>query len=182
MDINEARCCVETLWLTYYDDVYNQVYRMCRNRHLAEDIAAETFERALRALRRSEETHPTPQPWLRAIAKNLLTDHWRKASRRHEVLVDVCEDAPLLVEEPTVNLADAMAHAKAALATLTPGQREAVVLRSLHELDTAEAARQMGRSPQAVRSLQHKARRKIAEYQAQNDVDLAGLGAEAAGA
>lgn len=48
------------------------------NRTLAEDLVADTFERALRARRRFDRRRGGEKAWLYAIALNLVRDHARR--------------------------------------------------------------------------------------------------------
>ncbi len=50
------------------------------DRALAEDLLADTFERALRARRGFDRRRGTERNWLYAIALNLLRDHARRAA------------------------------------------------------------------------------------------------------
>lgn len=156
---------VEMLRLYYGDHVRRYVLGMCRNGYLADDVTSETFERALRSSRRDGAVHDVPIAWLKTIARNLLTDSYRRAVNRHEFSFSappesgVAEgaDARLLRMESLRNLSDA-------LDLLTPGQRQAVEMRTLNGYSTTEVAAEMGRSEQAVRSLIHKATRVLIDH------------------
>ncbi len=50
------------------------------DRALAEDLLADTFERALRSRRKYDAKRGTHRNWLYAIALNLLRDHARRAA------------------------------------------------------------------------------------------------------
>src|SRR5215218_7950006 len=50
------------------------------DRALAEDLLADTFERALRSRRRYDRRRGSAKTWLYAIALNLLRDHARRAA------------------------------------------------------------------------------------------------------
>src|ERR671914_2036859 len=50
------------------------------DRALAEDLVADTFERALRSRRRFDRRRGSEKTWLYAIALNLLRDHARRAA------------------------------------------------------------------------------------------------------
>lgn len=163
----QARVCVEELYLAHHSHVREYLYRMCKNNHLADDLASETFERALRHLRRDDVTTNLHNPpgWLRAVARNLLTDHYRRAANRHEfasaTVAEELEDVGSVDE--AVIAAEALEEVRGVLMDLTPGQRAVIVLKLVHDLDTRETAERLGRTPQAVRSLRHKAVRRLNE-------------------
>src|SRR4051812_41886047 len=68
-----ARLFDEHVW-----DVYGFVAYRIGNRAEAEDLTQQTFERALRAWSRFDPSRAQPRPWLLAIARNLLVDHYRR--------------------------------------------------------------------------------------------------------
>jgi RNA polymerase sigma-70 factor, ECF subfamily len=176
MNTEEARRYVADLFVAHRDDIYGYLHGMCHNTHISEDITAETFERAMRAMTRPDaKEHPTPLAWLRTIARNLLTDHWRRASRRLEVPMEVTDDLHRpVVFEPDEHLPDLVREVRRVLDRLTDSQRQVVLLRDYQDLDTVTTARQMGRSPQAVRSLQHKARRRIEAIRDEDEAEAEG--------
>ena len=56
------------------------------DRALAEDLLADTFERALRARRGFDRRRGSAKTWLYAIALNLLRDHARRAAAEGRAL------------------------------------------------------------------------------------------------
>src|SRR5437588_6535848 len=59
------------------------------DRGLAEDLLADTFERALRSRRRFDPRRGSEKAWLYTIALNLLRDHTRRAAAGHRALEQV---------------------------------------------------------------------------------------------
>ena len=66
----------ETLYRLYFRDIYRYVRGLSWDDHLAEEIAQETFTRALRAVDRFDGRGDI-RAWLFAIAKNAWIDHCR---------------------------------------------------------------------------------------------------------
>src|SRR5437763_601710 len=66
----------------HLDDVYRYLLVFTRDATLAEDLAAETFERALRSWRRFDPRRAAPRTWLCTIARNVALDHFRAERRR----------------------------------------------------------------------------------------------------
>lgn len=192
MNPTEAASHAETLYRDHHGLVRDYVHRMCRNAHLSDDLAAETFERALRALNRPDATaHENPTAWLRTIARNLLIDHYRTAAYRRETslsadaidgVFDSTDDRmrtrdPFGSEQPAdaaLMEKEALREAGDLLDCLTTGQRQAIVLGAIDGYTPTEVADLMGRSPQAVRSLRHKAGRRLARAHREFVEDLAG--------
>src|SRR4051794_6135940 len=76
------RAALTTLVERHYDPLLGYLYRMTRgDRSLAQDLAQETFLRALRGI--SGYQHPRPfKPWLYAIATNLGRNYYTRAETR----------------------------------------------------------------------------------------------------
>ena len=70
----------EQLYKEHYTTVYAYLLSLCGDPFLAEDIASETF---LRALKHIDSYNPryAPTTWLCTIAKNLLYSHYKKEKR-----------------------------------------------------------------------------------------------------
>jgi len=77
-----------------YDLYVGRIYAFCavhsRTREEAEDLTAQTFERALNAIARYETRGAPMSSWLFRIAANLITDRGRRGAQ-----VQLVGDAPL---------------------------------------------------------------------------------------
>src|SRR5438046_4378745 len=112
---------------------------MTGNPHLAEDLAAETFERALRRWRRFDPRRGGARTWLCQLARSAALDHFRAESRRlrREERYAVSE----LREVPAPSFgADLSPELAPALAELSRTERDVVALRVVLELDGETAA------------------------------------------
>jgi RNA polymerase sigma-70 factor (ECF subfamily) len=132
----------------------------------AEDLAAETWMAAARGLRRFEGDEERFRAWLFTIAHRQLVQYWRAAGRRPSdptdpgALVDIPgrEDVETLV---TVD-SSALEAVRKLAAALSNEQREVVLMRVLGGLTVDQVAAALGKRPGAVRTMQHKALRKLA--------------------
>ena len=77
----------------YVDVVYRYVYVRCGSHHLAEDLTAETFVRALRRLDSFTWTGKDIAAWFVTIARNLVVDHVKSSRYRMEVTTGDLLDA-----------------------------------------------------------------------------------------
>ena len=75
---------LETIYRLYFRDVYRYVRALSQNEHLAEEIAQETFTRALGAVDRFDGRGDV-WAWLFTIAKNAWVDHCRRHRRETEL-------------------------------------------------------------------------------------------------
>ena len=142
------------------DAVYRYLRQLTGNRDIAEDLPSETFERALTAWSRYDPTRGPVLPWLVTIARRIALDHFRSDARRRgrELRAAAAEVVP---ESPYERTADLPPQMAAALAGLTPTEREVVALRVLLDLDGAEAAAVLGISPSACSTQLHRAMTKL---------------------
>ena len=66
----------------HLDDVYAYLVYLTRDRSLAEDLAADTFEKALRLWRRFDPRRASARTWLCQIARTTALDWFRSEERR----------------------------------------------------------------------------------------------------
>jgi RNA polymerase sigma-70 factor, ECF subfamily len=145
----------------HLDDVYRYLLYVTGNPHQAEDLAAETFERALHRWRRFDPRRGSARTWLCQLARSTALDHFRAEQRRKRreeaYALDVPEiDDPVFGEGLSPGL-------DAALRSLSAGEREVVVLRVVLELDGEAAARVLGIRPTAVSTQLSRALQKLEE-------------------
>jgi RNA polymerase sigma-70 factor (ECF subfamily) len=129
---------------------------------VAEDLAAETFERALRRIKRFDPRRGSARTWLLTLARSTALDHFRSEQRRRRR-----EGAYALLEQDTGE-GEVFGHGlspalQAALQSLSAGEREVVALRVLLDLDGESAARLLGISPTACSTRLHRALQKLEE-------------------
>ena len=134
------------------------VYRT-GDRALAEDLLADTFERALRSRKRFDRRRGPAKAWLYAIALNLLRDHVRRAAAAERAL-ERTGPAAGAVDAPD----DEVEHrdvVQRALAALSPEEREAIALRFGAELTVPEMAEALGEPLTTVEGRVYRALRKL---------------------
>jgi RNA polymerase sigma-70 factor (ECF subfamily) len=145
----------------HLDDVYRYLLYMTGNPHLAEDLAAETFERALRRWRRFDPWRASARTWLCQLARSTALDHFR-AERRRRKRDDTYASDVADSDEPVFG--DGLSPAlDAAVRSLSAGEREVVVLRVVLELDGDTTARVLGIRSTAVSTRLNRALQKLEE-------------------
>ena len=145
----------------HLDDIYRYLLYITGNPHLAEDLAAETFERALRRWRRFDPRRGSARTWLCQLARGAALDHFRAEQRRRRREEAYSEDLPQS-GEPVFG--DGLSPAlDAAVRSLSAAEREVVVLRVVLELDGDSAARVLGIRPSAVSTRLSRALQKLQE-------------------
>lgn len=143
------------------------------NTTVAEDLLADTCERALRARRRFDPRRGSAKTWLYAIALNCLHDHTRKRAVEGRALqrvagspdffaADELEEIDELAEDDFDGLAD-RDLLNDSLAALSGEEREAVSLRYGAELTVREVAKLTGEAPATIESRVYRALGKLRE-------------------
>jgi len=142
------------LYERYQQPVFTYVFYRVDSQMLAEDLTAEVFVRMVAKIRTYRAASPF-LAWLYTIARNLITDHYRRASRLsplHERTamsqIDPSEEALRRLQE---------AELRIALIKLSEDQRQVVLLKFIERRSNAQIASLLGKTEGAVKSLQHRA-------------------------
>ena len=137
--------------------LYRFAVRQLGDPSRAEDCVADTFRRLLDALRAGGGPRRHLRAYLYRVAHNWITDQYRRefpgplsqaADVRSDPLHEPSYGAERELERERV---------RAALARLTPDQRQVIVLKFLEGWSNQEVARSLGKPVGAVKSLQHRA-------------------------
>jgi RNA polymerase sigma-70 factor (ECF subfamily) len=130
---------------------------------VAEDLAADTWVRVLRALPTFEGDEAGFRAWLFTTARNRLIDWYRGSSRRFEYTefskLDLMPASTCVESDADEN--SATRAALSLISQLPPDQSEAVMLRIVAGLDVATVAKIMRRSSGSVRVLCHRGLRRL---------------------
>lgn len=144
-----------------YQDLVRFLHRLVWDADQAQDLAQETFARAL------GETPDNPRAWLFRVATNLARDEARMHARRKRHLVLIKGEAKARQEGAADPLEAAVRHerqaaVRTALASLSERDRTALLLWDAG-LDYHEIATETGLSPGAVGTTLARARRRLVD-------------------
>ncbi|RSN18958.1 RNA polymerase sigma factor [Amycolatopsis roodepoortensis] len=162
------------LYDRYVDVVYRYVLFRLGDRDLAEDVTSETFLRALRRITSVSYQGRDVGAWFVTIARNIILDHVKSSRFRLEVVTDEVAEpngAPIgnvgvqAVAGPEQQAISRATRAELlrCVAELGEDQRECIVLRFMQGLSVAETAAIMKRNEGAIKALQHRAVRRLAQ-------------------
>jgi RNA polymerase sigma factor (sigma-70 family) len=152
----------------HLDDVYGYLAYLTGDRGLAEDLTAETFERAVRLWHRFDESRGSARTWLCQLARTVALDHFRSERRRVRREHAFAGELPQ-AEEP--RFAEGLSPAlDSALGRLSAAERELIALRVVIDLDGPTAARVLGISPTACST---RLSRALAKLEKELDADVA---------
>ena len=147
------------LYKEHVTAVYRYVYFRVRNVADAEDYTEQAFLNAWQALPKYQVREDKPiLAWLYRIAANVIVDEKR---RQKAQLVDMESqfDLPSELESPEdeTEFALQLDSVRGLLEQLNPDYKDVLILRFLNGLDHKATAEAMGKSPGAIRVLQHRA-------------------------
>ena len=160
----------------YQRPVFSLVYRMLRDREQAEDLAQETFVRVFNNIERYDPKYKFSS-WIFKIATNLTIDHIRKKElatvsidgSRYAVTPDEIAASTITVEgrdpnpEQLLEAKELGSEIEAAIGSLRPEYRTAIVLRHVEGREYQEIADIMGLPLGTVKTFIHRARNSLRE-------------------
>ena len=153
------------LYDRYVDMVFRFIYFRVNDRALAEDFTSETFLRALRRISTISYQGRDIGAWFITIARNIVLDHLKSARHRLELTTaDTLEGKEHVAstEEAVLNVLQSE-RLMSAVHELGDEQRECVMLRFIQGFSVSETAAVMGKNDGAIKALQHRAVRKLAD-------------------
>ena len=151
----------ERLFVTYHATLVRYLTRRLGDRDWAEEVAQETFVRALR----QTEAIVNERAWVFAVAHNLVRDGARRdaRNRRHlELMAAEQREIEEVEEEQTAERAERLRFAREALAMLTERDRQALLLKE-EGLDYQEIADVLQIEKSSVGTTLSRARRRLTE-------------------
>jgi RNA polymerase sigma-70 factor, ECF subfamily len=150
----------ERLYRDSRDDLYAYVATLLGDRSAAEDVTALAFERAFRRRRLYNPRRGSERAWLFGIARNAALDELRRRKRTGPLVGDPVEEDSR-VGEDAVELLLRRAAVRAALAGLTPRERELIALKFHGGLSNTEIACVLGVSESNAGTLLHRTITKL---------------------
>ena len=158
----------------YQRPVFSLVYRMVRDRELAEDLAQETFVKVLNAIDSYRPEYKFSS-WIFKIANNAAIDHLRKRSldtlsldgSPHAESSDAIEATTLQIGDGSESALDEVtsrelgAQIEHAIARLRPEYRSCILLRHVDGRPYEEIAEILGLPLGTVKTYIHRARNEL---------------------
>ena len=146
------------LYHAYHESLVRMVYRRTGDRDRAEDIAQETFARAVAA------PPENPRPWLFAVALNLIREDGRRSVRQGRRLQLLKAESPdsAPIPDSEFEREEKIQSVRAALDQLTERDREALLLKA-EGFNYDEIAATLGLAKGAIGTTLARARRRLVE-------------------
>lgn len=156
----EAFCILYDRWA---EPLLAFIYRRVGNPEIAADLLAETFARAFESRAKFRDTGAAGSAWLYTIASRLVARYYRrktvelKAVQRLGIAVPQLDHESLAAFERIAESAPgAGVSMSAAIDQIPPGEREAVHLRVVEDLEYREIASRLNCSVVAARVRVHR--------------------------
>ena len=151
----------QAAWTTLFNEhqvkIWRYVFARTGSRELADDTTSQVFVEALESIHRFRYRGKPILVWLYGIAKNQLGKRVRSQKREAASLHTEPSADPISTSLDSIILREA-------LASLTPDQADAVVLRFYSGYSTREIAAARGKSESAVYSLEIRAIASLRRY------------------
>lgn len=159
--------------------IYRYIYHRVSDTQLAEDLTGDVFIRALKGIGTYTDQGRPLVAWLYRIAHARVVDHYRKTDRR-PVETDVSVE-PLSIT-PNMDGDLVRKHAaktlQVAIATLTEEQQQVIIYRFIEGYRIDRVAELMGKKPNAIKALQHRALRSLARHLERSGFDVSTIMAD----
>lgn len=155
---------LQSLHQRFYEPVARYIQFKVGDPHLVEDLSSEVFVRVIQGLKRGQSWQDSPQGWIMGIARHVVADHYRQKERAPEVelsdqLAARLETNP--AHQAMLNERTRLLHQ--AIHKLNEEQRDVVLLRFMEGVDIQGVAKAVNKTPGAVKALQYRALRSLAE-------------------
>ena len=150
------------LYDRYIEPIYRFIYYKTFSEEVAEDLASDTFHKALTRITSYDVDRGSFSSWLYQIARNTVIDYYR--TRRSTVPIEDLFEFGTDDRTPQVHDAKlVLARVYDYLASLSPRQREIIMLRVWEEKSYREIAEIMGSTEPAVKMAFSRAIRDLRE-------------------
>ena len=159
---------IEDMYRQNYHIVRGYILSICGDEHLAEDIASETFLKAIRH-HKSYDGTCCPSTWLCTIARNLLYDEFRRSKRLVSLeQQESTEQAFSLFDLEQYIINKEISRRILELATTLKEDARQVFFMRLENLSFAEIGDSLGKSETWARVTYFRAKNKILEEMEEN--------------
>lgn len=149
------------LFERYAPAVFTFLKKRINSREDAEDMLLEIFTAVLENEQVHDWSDAEQRRWIWRVTRNKMVDAYRKSARVAQIPLEDAFDDIFTDEahapEQTALRGEEYTQLRAAIGTLPPLQQQVLTLRFVHEMRSADIAKQVGKSDGAVRVLLSRA-------------------------
>lgn len=162
-----AKACdqqaLTTIYERYSPAIYRYIYYRVGDAELAEDLRADVFLRMLEGMDRYEDRGWPISAWLYRIAHDRTVDSLRRHRTRNHLQLESWSgtgDSP----EHAVDVQLDCEELHHTIDRLTDDQRDVIHMRFMQDMSVQEVADVLGRTPGAIKALQHRGLQALARH------------------
>ena len=161
----EERSAFGRLYDHYFPKVYSYLLYRVQDPQVADDLAAQVFERALTRLDQYCPERGAFSTWLFAIARNRLKKHWRRQKVRQLIPLDAVRNRPAATVpvEELVAQNDQLARVLPLIRALDERERNILALKFGAGLSNRRIAEITGLTPNHVGVLVYRTLKQLRE-------------------
>ena len=147
----------------YHQPIYRFIYFRVGSEETAQDLASTVFTKLLERVSQSKFNFIgfSLRPYLYQIARNVIVDYYRSREKEELPLIYNEDEATFVSEKRLMDKAVSNAEIEYSLKSLPPDVREVVILRYIEDLPMKEVAKIVGKTPEAVRVIIHRAIKRL---------------------
>lgn len=144
-----------TIYETYFTQIFRYIYYRVRDRELAEDLVQTVFINVFSRIEKIDNKYP--KAYLFTVARNAITDYWRR--KKYDTFDDTDEriinrlSEDTMIEQRITDKQD-MDRILKVLDTLSEDHQDIVRFKFIHDFTNAEIAKIMGKNEVSIRQLQ----------------------------
>jgi len=165
---------LQALHERFYEPVARYIQFKVGDPQTVEDLSGEVFVRVLEGLKKGQTWRESPQGWIMGIARHIVTDYYRQRERKPEVKLSEQLAATEELSPPhQTMLNERKRQLMQAIEQLTDEQRDVILMRFMEGIDIQGVANAINKTPGAVKGLQYRALRALAEIMPDSLADSA---------
>lgn len=146
----------------YIDKIYRFIFFKVGTEDVAQDICSETFTKCWEFYKNKDNNIENNQAFIYRVARNLVTDYYRKKGRVQVVSTDnlPIQDPEVGLEEKAIFASD-LDQVRLALNDLKEDYQNVITWHYLDDLPIKKVAEMMNKSEQNTRVLLHRALKSL---------------------
>jgi RNA polymerase sigma-70 factor (ECF subfamily) len=155
---------LQVLHQRFYEPVARYIQFKVGDPQTVEDLSGDVFVRVLEGLKRGKAWRDSPQGWIMGITRHVVVDYYRQKERKPEVaLNERLASAKETDPSHQTMLNERQRLLRQAIQQLTDEQRDVILMRFIEGIDIKGVAKAVNKTPGAIKGLQYRALRALAE-------------------
>jgi len=172
LEINLLKAHHADCWANFYKSrhlaVWRFVHRRVGCRQSSDDITAESFLGAIKAINTYQPRHGSLERWLYGIVRRKLADYLREKYREHEPLTFTPES--ITRPELPTDMQEQAQQVASVLGNLSPVERDVLIWMYQDRVSVREIAARLNRTEKAVSNVLYRARQSFREHYASSQL------------